>query len=128
MVHFGLKRSILAHVGSANFTVATPESMRACDVFGSGSRGVPPPRYPPHNYRERIFSPKFFRLKFFHGRPRGMSVPKCLFFQYLEGLTEVFGGKSAGMSGRKLPLWAEFSFLKLFLKMFRAWLVKWACS
>ena len=38
----------------------------------------------------------------------GMSVPKCLFFQDLEGLTEVFGGMSAGMSGRKLPLWAEF--------------------
>ena len=33
------------------------------------------------------------------------------FFQDLEGLTEVFGGMSAGMSGRKLPLWAEFSFL-----------------
>ena len=41
-----------------------------------------------------------------------MSVPKCLFFQDLEGLTEVFGGMSAGMSGRKLPLWAEFSFLR----------------
>ena len=57
--------------------------------------------------RERKISPKFFRPKFFHGRPRGMSVPKCLFSQDLEGLTEVFGG----MSGRKLPLWAEFSFL-----------------
>ena len=40
-----------------------------------------------------------------------MSVPKCLFFQDLEALTEVFGGMSAGMSCRKLPLWAEFSFL-----------------
>ena len=40
-----------------------------------------------------------------------MPVPKCLFFQDLEGLTEVFGGTSAGMSGPKLPLWAEFSFL-----------------
>ena len=29
--------------------------------------------------RERKISPKFFRPKFFHGRPRGMSVPKCLF-------------------------------------------------
>ena len=62
--------------------------------------------------RERKISPKFFRPKFLHGRPRGMSVPRCLFFQDLEGLTEVFGGMSAGMSGRKLPLWAEFSFLK----------------
>ena len=62
--------------------------------------------------RERKISPKFFRPKFLHGCPRGMSVPKCLFFQDLEGLTEVFGGMSAGMSGRKLPLWAEFSFLK----------------
>ena len=59
----------------------------------------------------RKISPKFFRPKFFRGRPRGMSVPKCLFFQDLEGLTEVFGGMSAGMSSRKLPLWAEFSFL-----------------
>ena len=66
--------------------------------------------------RERIISPKFFRPKFFHGRPRGMSVPKCLFFQDLEGLTEVFGGTSAGMSGPKLPLWAEFSFLKRMIK------------
>ena len=42
-----------------------------------------------------------------------MPVPKCLFFQDLEDLTEVFGGTSAGMSGPKLPLWAEFSFLIL---------------
>ena len=40
-----------------------------------------------------------------------MSVPKCLFFQDLEGLTKVFGRMSAGISGQKLPLWAEFSFL-----------------
>ena len=33
------------------------------------------------------------------------------FFQDLEGLTEVFGRLSAGSSGRKLPLWADFSFL-----------------
>ena len=56
-------------------------------------------------------APKFFRLKFFHGRPHGMSVAKCLFFEHLEGLTEVFGRMSAGISGQKLPLWAEFSFL-----------------
>ena len=60
--------------------------------------------------RERKISPKFFRPKFFHGRPRGMPVRKCLFFQDLEGLTEVFGRTSAGMSSPKLPLWAEFSF------------------
>ena len=64
-------------------------------------------------YRERKISPKFFRPKFFRGRPRGTSVPKCLFFQDLEGLTEVFGRMSAGMSGPKLPLWAEFSFLRI---------------
>ena len=58
--------------------------------------------------REREISPKFFRPKFFHGRPRGMSVPKCLFFQDLEGLTEVFGRMSAGISAPKLPLWANF--------------------
>ena len=41
-----------------------------------------------------------------------MSVPeKCLFFQGLEGLTEVFGRMSEGISGPKLPLWADFSFL-----------------
>ena len=31
-------------------------------------------------YRDRKISPKFFRPKFFRGRPRGMSVPKCLFY------------------------------------------------
>ena len=70
------------------------------------------------NFRERKISPKFFRPKFFHGRPRGMSVPKCLFSQDLEGLTEVFGRMSAGISGQKLPLWAEFSFLKLVVVLF----------
>ena len=61
--------------------------------------------------RERKISPKFFRLTFFHGNPRGMSVPTCLFFQDLEALTEVFGRMSAGISAPKLPLWAEFLFL-----------------
>ena len=36
-----------------------------------------------------------------------MSLPKCLFFQDLEGLTEVFGHMSTGISGPKLPLWAD---------------------
>ena len=61
--------------------------------------------------RERKISPKFFRPKFFRGRPRGTPMPKCLFFQDLEGLTKVFGRMSAGTSGRKLPLWVDFSFL-----------------
>ena len=38
-------------------------------------------------------------------------MPKCLSFQDLEGLTEVFGRMSAGISVQRLPLWAEFSFL-----------------
>ena len=63
-------------------------------------------------FRERKISPKFFRPKFFHGCPRGISLPKCFFFQDLEGLTEVFGRMSAGISAPKLPLWADFSFLK----------------
>ena len=53
-------------------------------------------------FRDRKISPKFFRPKFFRGRPRGMSVPKCLFSQNLEGPTEVFGRMSAGTSGQKL--------------------------
>ena len=61
--------------------------------------------------RERKISPKFFGPKFFRGRPRGMSVPKCFVFQDLEGLTEVFGRMSAGISAPKLPLWADFLFL-----------------
>ena len=53
-------------------------------------------------------SPKFFRPKLLHGRPRGMCVAKCLcVFQDLEGPTEAFGGMSAGMSGPKLPLGLE---------------------
>ena len=31
--------------------------------------------------RERKISPKFFRPNLLRGRPRGMSVPKCLFFR-----------------------------------------------
>ena len=70
-------------------------------------------RCPCVKLRERKISPKFFRPKFFRGRSCGMSVPKCLlFFQDLEGLTEVFGQIFAGTSGRRLPLWAVFSFLK----------------
>ena len=38
-------------------------------------------------------------------------MPKCLFFQDLEGLTEVFGRMSGGGCGPKLTLWADFSFL-----------------
>ena len=38
-------------------------------------------------------------------------MPKFIFFQDLEGLTEVFGRMSAGISAPKLPLWAGFSFL-----------------
>ena len=36
-----------------------------------------------------------------------------VFFQDLGGLTEVFARMSAGTSGKKLPLWAGFSFLKI---------------
>ena len=36
---------------------------------------------------------------------------KMLVFRDSEGLTEVFGRMSAGISGPKLPLWADFSFL-----------------
>ena len=54
--------------------------------------------------RERKISPKFFRPKFFRGRPRGMSMPKFLSSQDLGGLTEVFHRVSAAISDRKLPL------------------------
>ena len=47
-----------------------------------------------------------------HGRPRGNVRAKMLVFQDLDGLTEVFGRMSAGISGPKLPLWADFSFPK----------------
>ena len=41
----------------------------------------------------------------------GCLCKNACFFQDLEGLTEVFGRMSGGISGPKLPLWAEFSFL-----------------
>ena len=63
-----------------------------------------------HAFRERKISPKFFRPKFFRGRCQ------MLIFPGFGGLTEVFGRMSAGISGQKLPLWAEFSFLS-FLKI-----------
>ena len=40
-----------------------------------------------------------------------MPVPECLFFQDFEGLTEVFGRMSAGISGPKLPLFIENKFM-----------------
>ena len=39
---------------------------------------------------------------------------KCNFFQDIEGLTEVLGRMSAGISSPRLPLWADFSFLRHF--------------
>ena len=40
-----------------------------------------------------------------------MSVPNACFFKDLEGLT--VGRMSAGISGPKLPFWADFPFLKI---------------
>ena len=40
---------------------------------------------------------------------RLVAAPKRLFFQDLKGLTEVFAQMSAGVSGPKLPLWADIS-------------------
>ena len=62
----------------------------------------------PENCRsssEQEVIPKSFRQKFCRGRPRGMSVPECLFLQDLEGLTF--------WPDPKLPLWDVSSFLKL---------------
>ena len=42
---------------------------------------------------------------------------KMLVFPGFGGLTEVFGRMSAGTSGRKLPLWADFSFLNSFKRL-----------
>ena len=39
---------------------------------------------------------------------RDVRAKMLVFFQDLEHLTEVFGGMSAGISGTKLPLWADF--------------------
>ena len=43
----------------------------------------------------------------------GCPFRNACFFQDLEGLTEVFGRMSAGISGQILPLCAEFSFLNI---------------
>ena len=42
---------------------------------------------------------------------RDVRSKMLVFLQDLEGLTEVFGRMSAGMSGQKLLLWAAISFL-----------------
>ena len=58
-----------------------------------------------------------------------MSVPQCLFFQDLEDLTEVFGRMSAGTSGQKLPLWADFSFLTFSVVLKQSWgLARFWCT
>ena len=64
------------------------------------------------DFRNENSARSFSDRSFFRGRPHGMSVPKCFIYQDLERMTEVFGGMSAGISGRKLPLWADFSFLR----------------
>ena len=62
--------------------------------------------------RERNISPKFFRPKFFRGRPRGMPVPKCLVFQDLEGLNRSsWPDVPQGRPAENFGLWADFSFL-----------------
>ena len=93
---------------SCTYHERTPARMHGHRTFGEAMNLRSRFRIP---VAQRKISPKFFRPKFFRGRPRGMSMPKCLFFQDLEGLTEVFGRMSAGISGQKLPLWAESSFL-----------------
>ena len=50
----------------------------------------------------------------------GCPCENACFFQDLEGLSEVFGRMSAGISGPKLPLWAEFSFLIFWYLVARA--------
>ena len=75
-----------------------PFTAKTSPFFGENALRLEPLLYSTAINRERKISPKFFRPKFFHGRPRGMSVPKCFFFQNLEGLTEVFGRMSAGIS------------------------------
>ena len=74
-----------------------------------------PGKYFPSS-RERKTSPKFFRPKFFVDVCAACPCQNT-FFSGFGGLTEVFGRMSAGTSGRKLPLWADFSFL-----------IKWLCA
>ena len=47
---------------------------------------------------------------------RRVYMPKLVFFQNLEGLTEVFDRMSARISGPKLPHWVDFSFLEKYRK------------
>ena len=87
------------------FPVSFVQELQFAAKMGNFTPSAPTPSELPESRsrwsydRERKISPKFFRPKFFRGRPRGMSVPKCLFSQDLEGLTEVFGRMSAGTSG-----------------------------
>ena len=54
--------------------------------------------------------PEVFQTEVFSWTSARDVRSKMLVFQDLEGLTEVFGRMSAGISGQKLPLWAELSF------------------
>ena len=62
-------------------------------------------------FRECKFSPKFSDRSFFVDVRAACPCSNACFSQDLKGLTEVFGRMSAGVSGRKLPLGADFSFL-----------------
>ena len=55
--------------------------------------------------------PEVFQTEVFSWTSARHVRAKMLVFQDLEDLTEVFGRMSAGTSGRKLPLWADFAFL-----------------
>ena len=63
----------------------------------------------------RSFSDRSFFVNVCAARPCQMLV-----FPEFGGLTEVFGRMSAGISGRKLPLWADFSFLREGSRMIEA--------
>ena len=102
VIRLDFSRKVLSQRVTAELFPAGPECPVGrptdCQPRKGVSKGVS------HGLSWKI-SPKFFRL---NGRPHGMSTPKCSIFQDLEGLTEVFGWMSAGISGPKPPLWADF--------------------
>ena len=60
--------------------------------------------------RERKISPKFFRPKFFHGRPRVMSVPKCLCPRIWSARTKISAGCPQGRPAENFLFRLTFRF------------------
>ena len=98
--HLLQRRSRPAGRGSGGFA---PSQLRPCRTFtGMWARRMEA------EFRERKISPKFFRPKFFHGRPRGMSVPNACFSRIWRAWPKFLAGCPQGCPAQNLLFGLNF--------------------